>query len=234
MPSPIPSGENGLLRRLSAADSAALQSYLKKFDMIRGAVLHRPMSPIDYVYFPLGGMISILAVMKTGEQIETAIVGREGAIGVSIGSFGPNSFGQATVQIQGSAVRVASDAFLQVFNASETFRAVMNGFQAVILFQAQHSAACHALHTVEQRLCRWLLQSQDVLDSDIVPLTHEFLSHMLGVQRTGVTLSATKLQKRGMIDYARGNIKILNRLELKKCACECYEVIREAADGLRA
>jgi CRP-like cAMP-binding protein len=95
------------------------------------------------------------------------------------------------------------------------------------LLQAQQSAACHALHTVEARLCRWLLQSQDVIESDTIPLTQEFLSHMLGVQRNSVSLAATALNEKGLIEYSRGNIKILEREELKTCSCECYEVVHE-------
>jgi len=165
--------------------------------------------------------------MRTGDQIETAIIGREGVAGASIGSFGPLSFGQSTVQIPGTAWQLKSDIFLQLFNESGSFRQATNAFQSVVFMQAQQSAACHALHTVEARLCRWLLQSRDVVESDAIHLTQEFLSHMLGVQRTAVSLSATALQKRGLVVYSRGNIKILNRDGLRKFACECYDVIRE-------
>lgn len=218
-----PVGGNRLLLRLGAGDLSALRPQLKTFTMARGAVLHHAKSPIDHVYFPLAGMISILAVTKAGEQIETAIVGRQGVVGASIGSFGPNAFGQSTVQMPGAALRIESGSFLRLFQASESFRLAMNASQANIFAQAQQTAACHALHTVEARLCRWLLQSQDVVGSDTLALTQEFLSHMLGVQRTAVTLNACALQKRGLIDYSRGTIKILDRPGLVKRACECYE-----------
>jgi len=234
MPKPAPSGENLLLKQLGATDLAALEPNLKKFKMIQGTVLHEPGRTIDHVYFPISGMVSLLAVMRTGDQIETAIIGREGVAGASIGSFGPLSFGQSTVQIPGAAWQLKSDIFLKLFKASEPFRSATNAFQAVIFMQAQQSAACHALHTVEARLCRWLLQSRDVVDSDFVHLTQEFLSHMLGVQRTAVSLSATALQQRGLIEYSRGNIKILNRNGLRKCACECYDVIREQVNRASA
>jgi CRP-like cAMP-binding protein len=175
----------------------------------------------------MSGMVSLLAVMRTGEQIETGIIGREGVVGASIGSDGSQSAGQATVQIEGSAWQVQASKFLELYKASESFRTPMNRFQNVILVQAQQSAACHALHDVEARLCRWLLQSQDTTESDIVPLTQEFLSHMLGVQRTSVSLCAHTLQKAGLIRYARGQITILDRSGLKESACECYEVVRE-------
>ncbi len=143
---PVPFGENRLLKLLSAADATWLKSSLKKFDMVQGAILHEPGGTINHVYFPTAGMISLLAVMKTGEQIETGIVGREGVVGASVGSFGPFSFGQSTVQIPGAAWQLKSDAFLRLFRESEPFRSATNAFQSVIFMQAQQSAACHALH----------------------------------------------------------------------------------------
>ena len=225
-----PVGENRLLQRTNAADLARLQPHLKNFPMELGAVLHVAGGSIKHVYFPLSGMVSLLAVMRTGEQIETAIVGREGVVGASIGSAGSQSAGQATVQIAGSAWRIEAPKFLDLYQESVPFRTLMNKFQNIILLQAQQSAACHALHAVEARLCRWLLQSQDVTESDIVPLTQEFLSHMLGVRRSSVSLCAHALQKAGLIRYARGQIEVLNRDGLKESACECYEVIREHVD----
>jgi CRP-like cAMP-binding protein len=227
MMKPAPFGENRLLKQLGAADLAVLEPSLKKFEMIQGTVLHEPGGTINHVYFPTAGMISILAVMKTGEQIETGIVGREGVVGASVGMFGPLSFGQSTVQIPGAAWQLKSDAFVKLYNTSETFRQATNAFQSVVVMQAQQSAACHALHTVEARLCRWLLQSRDVIESNVICLTQEFLSHMLGVQRTAVSLSATALQKRGLVTYSRGNIRILDHDGLRKGACECYDVICE-------
>jgi CRP-like cAMP-binding protein len=159
-----------------------------------------------------------------------AIVGKEGVVGASIGSDGLQSAGKATVQIKGSAWQVEASKFVEIYKASEPFRTLMNRFQNVVLLQAQQSAACHALHTVQARLCRWLLQSQDVTDSDVVPLTQEFLSHMLGVQRTSVSLCAHALQSAGLIKYSRGQIKILDRRGLKKAACECYDAVRQHVD----
>jgi CRP-like cAMP-binding protein len=224
---PNPIGENGILKQLGADDLAALQPHLKSFTMVRGAVLHLPGGLIQHVYFPLSGMVSILAVMKTGEQIETAIIGREGVVGSSVGTYGKSAFGQATVQIPGSAWQIQADRFVRLFDENACVRQATIQFQGVIFLQAQQSAACHALHTVESRLCRWLLQSRDLLESDTIELTQEFLSHMLGVQRNAVSLAAAALQKRGLIEYLRGTITILDRNSLEGCACECYEVIRE-------
>jgi CRP-like cAMP-binding protein len=224
---PHPLRENRLLEWMGAGDFARLQPSLKKVAMTRGAVLHLAGEPIEHVYFPLSGMISVLALMRTGDAIETAIIGREGVIGAAVGANGAKSAGQAMVQIAGSALQVQRNNFTELYRASASFRALMNDYQTILLLQAQQSAACHAFHSVDARLSRWLLQSQDTTGSDIVPLTQEFLSHMLGVQRTSVSLAAHTLQKAGLVGYSRGVITILNREGLKDTACECYEVIRE-------
>jgi CRP-like cAMP-binding protein len=225
-----PLGGNRFLQRLADVDLAELQPNLKKVRMPRGAVLHAAGQTIEHVYFPVSGMVSILAVMRTGQQIETGIIGKEGVVGASIGSNGPLSFGQATVQIEGSASRIPGPHFLTLFDKSASFRELVNRYQGLMYFQAQQSAACHAVHTVEARLCRWLLQSQDVMEADVIELTQEFLSHMLGVQRNAVSLCAHALQQAGLIQYSRGSIKILNREGLKDSACECYEAVHEYTD----
>jgi CRP-like cAMP-binding protein len=226
-----PLGENRLLKRISADDLARLQPDIKKVAMTRDAVLHRAGAPIEQVYFPLSGMISVLAMMRTGEAIETAVVGREGVVGAAVGNNGSRSADRTVVQIAGSALQVPSDKFAELYKSSASFRTLMSDYQTVLLLQAQQSAACHASISVEARLCRWILQSQDVTESDRVPLTQEFLSHMLGVQRTSVSLSAHALQKAGLIRYSRGVITILNGEGLKETACECYAVVREYIDN---
>jgi CRP-like cAMP-binding protein len=219
-------GENRLLQMLAADDLARLHSHMTPFAMVRGKVLHEPALPIEHVYFPTKGMVSLLTVMSTGDQIETAIVGGEGVVGASIGIDGSQAATLAIVQVAGTAWRLPAHEFLEWYRASEQFRSVMNRFQHLLLLHAQQSAACHALHSVEARLCRWILQSQDMIETDNVPLTQEFLSHMLGVQRTSVSLCAQTLQKAGLIKYTRGEIRILNRAGLEDAACECYEAIR--------
>jgi hypothetical protein len=139
---------------------------------------------------------------------------------------------QSTVQIEGSGWQIPIANFLEIYKASDPFRSAINNYQGVILFQAQQSAGYHAIHSVEARFCRWLLLSQDILGSEQVPLIQEFLSHMLGVQRTSVSLCAHTLQKSGLIQTARGKIKILNRKGLEERACECYWVIRERIDSV--
>jgi CRP-like cAMP-binding protein len=223
--------QNRLLSGLGAGDAARLQSNLQRVRLERGHVLHPPGEPIGHVYFPDSGMISMLTVMQSGEQIETAVIGCEGVAGGWVAIDGANANTQTTVQIDGAGWRIPAARFVETYNASERFRSAMNGYQGIILFQAQQSAGCHAIHSVESRLCRWLLQARDVMGSEEIELTQEFLSHMLGVRRTSVSLSAHSLQKSGLIRYSRGKITIVDRKGLEDCACECYAAIRQRMDG---
>jgi CRP-like cAMP-binding protein len=224
--------KNRLLSGLGTAELARLRPNLKRIRLARGEVLHAPRAPITHIYFPEVGMVSMLAVMTTGEQIETAIIGNEGIVGGWVAFDGSDSNTQSTVQIAGSALQMPTAKFRECYNASDAFRKAINKYEGVIRFQAQQSAACHAIHTVESRFCRWLLISEDVLGTEHVPLTQEFLSHMLGVQRNSVSLVAHTLQKAGFIQYSRGKIKILDREAIEESACECYSVIREKMDSV--
>jgi CRP-like cAMP-binding protein len=221
---------NRILRQLPTPELDALHPRLTLIELKPKAVLHQPGDTVEHVYFPLAGMVSLLAVMRTGEAIETGIIGTDGVVGGATAIDGAHSFGQATVQIEGSALRMSRSHFVNAYNGHEKLRRLVNRYQAILLAQAQQNAACHALHTVSGRLCRWLLQARDTLGTDQIDLTQEFLSHMLGVRRNTVSLEAHTLQKAGMIRYVRGRITIVDRAGLEGCACECYSVIREATD----
>jgi CRP-like cAMP-binding protein len=225
-----PTGENRLLQQLPAKELSELKPLFKQIRLETGTVLHEPGSPVEHVYFPTSGLVSMLAIMKNGQAIETAVIGREGVVGGEIGAAGTLSAGQAMVQIEGSALRIGAAPFLKVLNGSNGFRSQINRFQSVVVLQAHQSAACHAFHSVDARLCRWLLQAADTVESNTVNLTQEFLSHMLGCQRTSVTLAAHALQKSGLIRYTRGKIEILDRPAIEECACECYGVLRREID----
>jgi CRP-like cAMP-binding protein len=226
-----PPRENRLLMQLSASDFSWLHPHLKMLVMTGGTILHPTGAPIEYVYFPVSGMVSIVTLMRSGESIETAIVGREGVVGAAVAYGALKSAGQAVGQISGCIWQIHRDKFVEAYKSNAAFGTLIDNFQSTILLQAQQSAACHALHSVEARLCRWLLQSQDTTETDTIPLTHEFLSHMLGVQRNSVSLAAHALQNSGLINYHRGEIRILDRSGLKESACECYEVVREYIDN---
>jgi CRP-like cAMP-binding protein len=194
----------------------------------QGTVLQEAGAPIEFIYFPTSGMVSMLAVLKSGEAIETGIIGREGVVGGYAGVYGWRAFGQAIMQIDGDAMRLGVREFEKSYESSEEVRDLINGYQSVVYFQAQQSAACQALHTVEARTARWLLHAQDAVGGEVIKLTQEFLSHMLGVRRTSVSVTATKLQEDGLITYKRGTINVRDRKGLEKVSCECYRTVRNA------
>jgi CRP-like cAMP-binding protein len=164
--------------------------------------------------------------MRDGKGVETVVVGREGALGAHC-AFGIwHAYSRAVVQISGRAVRIAGAQFQKAVRESERMGDLFLRYRELRLAQTQQAAACNALHGAESRLSRWLLQTSDVIGADMVPLTQEFLSQMLGVRRTTVTAIARTLQETGMIHYTRGRIEISDREKLEKSACECYEVLR--------
>ena len=217
---------NRLLGALPASDYSLLHGNLKDVALEQGHVLQDQGGRIQYVYFPLGGMISLLSVMRDGNAVQTSAVGRDGTVGASFGLGGVHSFSRVVVQIPGRAARIAGPQFQRTLKESERLRDLIVRYKEMRLAQAQQSAACNALHGAEARLSRWLLQTGDIIDADVVPLTQDYLSQMLGVRRTTVTAIARTLQRAGLIRYSRGRIEISDRDKLKKCACECYGVLR--------
>jgi CRP-like cAMP-binding protein len=158
-------------------------------------------------------------------------VGADGLIGGDAAING-HGFGQMTVQLDGAALTIPKAEFVEAYLAHPHLRNLVDRYQGILLIQAQQNAACHALHSVRSRLCRWLLQSQDMIGKETFLLTQEFLSHMLGVRRNTVSVEAHAVQEAGLIRYRRGHITILNRDGLEDCACECYSVIRAETDRM--
>lgn len=224
--SSAPAGENGILQHLSRKTLDLLGPHLRSVKLAHGTILHETGEAISFIYFPLSGMVSMLAVLKTGEAIEAGVIGREGFVGGYVGPRGWRAYGHAVMQMTGEAMRINVRPFKKVYDACDDLRILTNGYQAVLYFQAQQTAACQALHQVEARMCRWLLQAQDAAGGDTLHLTQELLSHMLGVRRTSVSGSANKLQQEGLITYKRGVIRILDRKGLEKASCECYTAVR--------
>ena len=199
----------------------------------QGAVFLEPGEAIDRIYFPQSGMISLLIVSREGDMVEVSTVGREGALGLHRGLGGRRSFTRATVQIPGRFSAIAAHAFERVSLSSPSLREMIARYTEMLWAEAQQLAACNAVHDASSRLCRWLLQSADHIDSSQLPLTQEFLAQMLGVRRTTVTLLAQELQKQGAVKYSRGKVTILNRKMLEDGACECYQVIQHEKLALK-
>ena len=226
--------KNFLLSRLPDAILAALMPVLGETELRQGAVLQEAGRAIEYVYFPLSGMVSLIAVTLAGESIETGIVGREGMVSGFLAAGGLPSFAQAIVQIDGRALRAPAPVFRALCDTHLPLRIEVDRYQAFVLLQAQQNVACHALHSLEGRLCRWLLQSQELIESNRITLTQEFLSYMLGVRRPTVSVAAAELQKDGLIEYHRGTITLLDRDGLLRRSCQCFEVLHECIKAHRA
>jgi CRP-like cAMP-binding protein len=218
---------NKLLQALPREDFQLLASQLETMPFAQGTMLFEPGDQVGEVYFPLSGMVSMLVVMRDGKAIETATVGREGMVGGMAGLGLHVATVRAIVQLPMFGSRISAPRLRKAAGASKSIADLCIRYNEVLLEQAQVTAACNALHSIEARFCRWLLQSRDRAENDTVALTQEFLSEMLGVRRTSVTEVASKVQEAGAISYSRGVIKILHLEALKRMSCECYETLRE-------
>jgi CRP-like cAMP-binding protein len=228
---PATSG-NQLLRLLPPEDFGLLRPHLKPFDLVQGAVLVEFGQPIEHVYFPHDGMISLVVHLQSGGSVEGVVVGRDGVLGATVATANPPSHAEAVVQLAGSSFRSDVRGFREAFGQSAALRSLMFRYSEAMTVQAQQSAACNASHDVPARLARWLLKSRDLMDDDVLPFTQEFLSHMLGVRRPSVTTAAQTLEAAGVISYRRGRIRITNRDGLLGCSCECYQAVKTHYDQL--
>jgi CRP-like cAMP-binding protein len=217
---------NRLLATLPRKDYQLILPHLTSVQLAQSEVLYEARAEVDQVYFPLSGMVSMLVVMSDGNAIETATVGREGVVGAMSGHGLHTSKVRSVVQLPMFASKIASSALRKVVKASSPIADLCIKYNEALLGQARVTAACNALHHIEPRFCRWLLQTRDRAESDSFPLTQEFLADMLGVRRTSVTEVAQNVQASGAISYSRGLINIVDLEKLKAMACECYEALR--------
>lgn len=228
---PRPTLKNRLLGLLPPDDFALIAAHLVDVEFKSGEVLYEPGERMEQIYFPSDGVISLVAVMADGTPIETATIGREGAIGLVAHREARIAFNRCVVQVPGFGHRIGADRFAALVD-KEGVRDLCARYMEVLLAQSLQSVACNALHSVEARFCRWLLMCDDRTDADIVALTQEFLAEMLGVQRTTVTIVARTAQNAGLIRYHRGRIKVTDRAGLEAAACECYGTIRRHTERL--
>jgi CRP-like cAMP-binding protein len=229
---PVPSSHNRLLDSLAPADRALLDPHLKAATIRARELLYEAQDDISQVYFPYSGMISILAMTEDGEAIETAAVGSEGTIGALAALGIRRAPGRAVVQIPGSAARISVAQLNKAARESERIRDMILRGNEALLIQSHQAAACGALHSVEARLARWLLQAHDRCDNGAIPLIQEHLAQALGVRRTTVNLAVRTLQGAGLIRYRRGQIEILDRRGLLSQTCSCYQAIQRQLDQL--
>lgn len=218
--------DNSLLASLPRADFGLIQPHLSLLALDQGTRLLDAGEEVDAVYFPVNGMLSLLVAMRDGRAIETSTVGREGAVGAMAGLGLYVSRVKVVVQLPTVIGRIPAAQFRKAVAASPVLRDLCIHFNETLLTQARITAACNALHQVDARFCRWLLQTVDRAESDTLALTQELLSQMLGVRRTSVTEVAGRFQAEGLISYSRGVIRILDRPALEARACECYETLK--------
>lgn len=232
MQRPPPAFHNRLLGSLGADDHALVAPHLAQVDLERGRLLYDPGDPIDVVYFPHDGVISLMTLMENGAAIESATIGREGALGLMAAVSPRQSLSRAIVQTPARVSRISVERLHDAWERSPRIRDLADRHNEALYGHVIQSVACNALHTVEARFCRWLLTCHDRISTDTVALTQEFLADMLGVQRTTVTAVARGLQDKGVIRYRRGVVDIVDRPGLERLTCECYGVISRTYERL--
>jgi CRP-like cAMP-binding protein len=218
---------NGLLAALPQADYRALRAGLEPVTLKFGDVLHEPGVPIRYVYFPVDCVVSLLTTVEGHPPLAVGLVGHEGMVGIPLALGIDASSARALVQEPGTALRMESAFFSQAFLQSEPLREGLYRYKHALVGQIGQSAACNQFHPVQARLARYLLMTADRARRRELRLTHGFLAGMLGVRRAGITLAALALQKRGLIEYRRGKITLLDRRGLNAAACACYRIVRD-------
>lgn len=222
---------NHLLSALPEAEWQRWQPQLEAIDLPLGEVLYDSGDTRTHVYFPTTAIVSLLYVTENGGSAEIAVVGNEGLVGISLLMGGESTPSRAVVQSAGRGFRMKSQMLKDEFNRAPVLHLLLRYTQALITQIAQ-TAACNRHHSLDQQLCRWLLLSLDRLEGSELAMTQELISNMLGVRREGVTEAAVKLQKVGLIRYARGHITVLDRPGLEKRTCECYAVVKKEYDRL--
>lgn len=224
--------QNHLLSALPAEEWQRLETHLELRPMPLGHVLYESGDAMRHVYFPTNSIVSLLYVMEDGSSAEIAIVGNEGIVGISLFMGGETTPSRAIVQSAGSAYRMPGKFLKDEFFRAGPFQRLLLRYTQALITQMSQTAVCNRHHSVEQQLCRWLLMSLDRLGSNELRMTQELIANMLGVRREGVTESAGKLQKLGLISYNRGHIAVRDRAGVEAHACECYAVVKKEFDRL--
>ena len=218
--------QNQLLAALPAADLARLAPYLEHVPLLLGAMLYEPGDLLQHAYFPTTGIVSLHYVTESGASAETAGVGCEGVVGVSLFMGGDTTPSSAVVHTAGHAYRVPARLLKEEFNRNGPLHSLLLRYMQALLTQTFQNAACNRHHSVEQQLCRWLLMTLDRVPSGNLVMTQELVASMLGVRREGITAAAGNLQSAGVINYRRGHISVTQRAGLENRVCECYAVVR--------
>ena len=218
---------NKILLSLPDREYGLMRPHLKFIDLAHHLSLHEPRQKIQFAYFPNRGMMSLVVVTEDGRTVEVGVVGNEGFVGAGLAVGLSRSSVREVVQIAGDGFRIGANALQRILRSAPQLQLALGRYIVVQGMQVAQTAACNRLHDIQRRLARWLLTTQDRVDSGMLPITHDFIATMLGTDRPSVSLAASVLQKMGLIEYTRGAVKILNRKELEKASCECYDAIQQ-------
>jgi len=232
MSSPHRPNQNYLLAALPTAEFERLAAHLELVPMPLGEILYAPGEQLQHAYFPTTAIVSLHYVMESGASAETAGVGNEGVVGISLFMGGDTTPSSAVVQTAGHAYRLESGLLMQEFNRAGLMQRLLLRYTQALITQMTQTAACNRHHSIEQQLCRWLLLTLDRLPSNELIMTHELVASMLGVRREGISEAAGKLQQAGFIRYRRGHITVLERSGLETRVCECYNVVKKELSRL--
>jgi CRP-like cAMP-binding protein len=226
--------DNQILSALPAEERSQLFAHLKLVRMPLGMVVSESGEVVRHIYFPTNSIVSLLYVMQNGASAEIAVVGNDGAVGVSLFMGGETTPSRSVVTSAGYAYRLSGERLKQEFSRHGELLHVLLRYTQALITQMAQTAVCNRHHSLDQQLCRWLLLSLDRLAGNELTMTQELIANMLGVRREGVTEAAGKLQKRGAIRYVRGKITVLDRTQLERCSCECYAAVKKETDRLQA
>ena len=224
--------QNHLLSAFSPAERLRIFPHLQLVPMPLGKVLYESGDVMRHVYFPTDSIVSMLYVLADGASAEISVVGNEGLIGIALFMGGETTPSRAIVQSAGFAYRLVGQQLKDEFHRSGELQLLLLRYTQALITQMAQTAVCNRHHSVDQQLCRWLLLSLDRLASNELIMTQELIANMLGVRREGVTEAAGKLDKLGVIRYARGRITVLDRPKLEQLCCECYAVVKKESDRL--
>jgi CRP-like cAMP-binding protein len=217
--------QNKILRSLPGKESRAVFAFLEFVELPTATILNETATSIEFAYFVESGLASVLNIMEDGKSVEVGLMGKEGFAGIPLLVGFKTSPSRVVMQIAGSAFRIRAKDFSALLPECPQLEKALFRLSQEMAVQSAQIAACNRLHEVDERLARWLLMCQDRLGGNKVPLTQEFLAHMLGTRRASVTVAAGMLQKAGLIKYTRGEVRVENRKELEEAACECYATI---------
>ncbi|PRY99323.1 CRP-like cAMP-binding protein [Jezberella montanilacus] len=223
---------NHIFEAMPTNEWERLLPFIETIELPLGKVLYEPGTKMSHVIFPTSAIVSLLYALENGSSAEIAVVGNEGVVGISIFMGGESTSSRAVVQSAGVGYKIKSSMLMDEFNRGGPIMHLLLRYTQALITQMSQTAVCNRHHSLDQQLCRWLLLSADRLTGNELIMTQELIANMLGVRREGVTEAALKIQKAGLIQYARGHITILDRHGLERRTCECYQVVKTEYDRL--